>query len=122
VVGGAQALSLIPGASRSGTTITAGLFRGLNRPTAARFSFLLSIPAVLLSGLYEARKIGGREGAGAGLTGVALILSFVVGLASIVWLMRWISRHSMYLFIYYRIVLGLLLIGLLSAGVISATS
>lgn len=122
VVGGAQALSLIPGASRSGTTITAGLFRGLNRPTAARFSFLLSIPAVLLSGLYEARKIGGREGAGAGLTGVALILSFVVGLASIVWLMRWISRHSMYLFIYYRIALGLLLIGLLSAGVISATS
>ena len=122
VVGGAQALSLIPGASRSGTTITAGLFRGLNRPTAARFSFLLSIPAVLLSGLYEARKIGGREGAGAGLTGVALIVSFVVGLASIVWLMRWISRHSMYLFIYYRIVLGLLLIGLLSAGVISATS
>ena len=122
VVGGAQALSLIPGASRSGTTITAGLFRGLNRPTAARFSLLLSIPAVLLSGLYEARKIGGREGAGAGLTGVALILSFVVGLASIVWLMRWISRHSMYLFIYYRIVLGLLLIGLLSAGVISATS
>ena len=122
VVGGAQALSLIPGASRSGTTITAGLFRGLNRPTAARFSFLLSIPAVLLSGLYEARKIGGREDAGAGLTGVALILSFVVGLASIVWLMRWISRHSMYLFIYYRIVLGLLLIGLLSAGVISATS
>ena len=122
VVGGAQALSLIPGASRSGTTITAGLFRGLNRPTAARFSFLLSIPAVLLSGLYEARKIGGREGAGAGLTGVALILSFVVGLASIVWLMRWISRHSMYLFIYYRIVLGLLLIGLLSGGVISATS
>jgi undecaprenyl-diphosphatase len=122
VVGGAQALSLIPGASRSGTTITAGLFRGLNRPTAARFSFLLSIPAVLLSGLYEARKIGGREGVGAGLTGVALILSFVVGLASIVWLMRWISRHSMYLFIYYRIALGLLLIGLLSAGVISATS
>ena len=122
VVGGAQALSLIPGASRSGTTITAGLFRGLNRPTAARFSFLLSIPAVLLSGLYEARKIGGREDAGAGLTGVALIVSFVVGLASIVWLMRWISRHSMYLFIYYRIVVGLLLIGLLSAGVISATS
>ena len=122
VVGGAQALSLIPGASRSGTTITAGLFRGLNRPTAARFSFLLSIPAVLLSGLYEAHKIGGQGGAGAGLTGVALILSFVVGLASIVWLMRWISRHSMYLFIYYRIVLGLLLIGLLSAGVISATS
>jgi undecaprenyl-diphosphatase len=122
VVGGAQALSLIPGASRSGTTITAGLFRGLDRPTAARFSFLLSIPAVVLSGLYEARKIGDKGGAGAGLTGVALILAFVVGLASIVWLMRWISRHSMYLFVWYRVALGLLLIGLLSAGVISATS
>jgi undecaprenyl-diphosphatase len=122
VVGGAQALSLIPGASRSGTTITAGLFRGLDRPTAARFSFLLSIPAVVLSGLYEARKIGDKGGAGAGLTGVALILSFIVGLASIVWLMRWISRHSTYLFVWYRIGLGLLLIGLLSAGVISATS
>jgi undecaprenyl-diphosphatase len=122
VVGGAQALSLIPGASRSGTTISAGLFRGLDRPTAARFSFLLSIPAVVLSGLYEARKIGDKGGAGAGLTGVALILAFVVGLASIVWLMRWISRHSMYLFVWYRVALGLLLIGLLSAGVISATS
>lgn len=122
VVGTAQALSLIPGTSRSGTTITAGLFRGLDRPTAARFSFLLSIPAVVLSGLYEARKIGDRGGAGAGLTGVALILAFVVGLASIVWLMRWISRHSTYVFIGYRILVGLLLIGLLSAGVISATS
>lgn len=122
VVGTAQALSLIPGASRSGTTITAGLFRGLDRPTAARFSFLLSIPAVVLSGLYEARKIGDKGGAGAGLAGVALILAFVVGLASIAWLMRWISRHSTYVFIGYRIAVGLLLIGLLSAGVVSATS
>jgi undecaprenyl-diphosphatase len=113
---------LIPGASRSGTTITAGLFRGLDRPTAARFSFLLSIPAVVLSGLFEMRKINDRGGAGAGLTGVALILSFVVGLASIVWLMRWISGHSMYVFIVYRIFVGVLLIGLLSVGVISATS
>jgi undecaprenyl-diphosphatase len=121
-VGAAQALALIPGASRSGTTITAGLFRGLDRPTAARFSFLLSIPAVVLSGLFEMRKINDPGGAGAGLTGVALILSFVVGLASIVWLMRWISRHSMYVFIVYRIVVGVVLIGLLSAGVISATS
>jgi undecaprenyl-diphosphatase len=121
-VGTAQALALIPGASRSGTTITAGLFRGLDRPTAARFSFLLSIPAVVLSGLYEARKIGDKGGAGAGLTGVALIFAFIVGLASIVWLMRWISRHSMYLFIYYRIVVGVLLIGLLAGGAIQATS
>lgn len=120
-VGSAQALALIPGASRSGTTIAAGLFRGLDRPTAARFSFLLSIPAIVLSGLYESRKIGQEGGAGAGLTGVALILAFVVGLASIVWLMRWISKHSMFIFIYYRIIVGAGLIILLSTGVISAT-
>lgn len=121
-VGTAQALALIPGASRSGTTITAGLFRGLDRATAARFSFLLSIPAVVLSGLYEARKIDDKGGAGAGLTGVATIFAFVVGLASIVWLMRWISKHSTFVFIYYRIIVGVLLIGLLAGGVIKATS
>ena len=121
-VGAAQALALIPGASRSGTTITAGLFRGLDRETAARFSFLLSIPAVVLSGLFEMRKINDRGGAGAGLTAVALILAFVVGLASIAWLMRWLSRHSTYVFIVYRVLLGVLLIGLVSGGVISATS
>jgi undecaprenyl-diphosphatase len=121
-VGTAQALALIPGASRSGTTITAGLFRGLDRATAARFSFLLSIPAVLLSGLYEARKIGDNGGAGAGLAVVAAVLAFVVGLASIAWLMRWITRHSTYIFIYYRVALGGLLIGLLATGVIDATS
>ncbi len=121
-VGAAQALSLIPGASRSGTTITAGLFRGLNRETAARFSFLLSIPAVVLSALYESRKIGQKGGTGAGLTGVALIVAFVVGLASIAWLMRYLVRHTTYVFIYYRIALGLLLIILLTTGVLSATS
>jgi len=72
-----------------------------NRAAAARFSFLLSIPAVVLSGLYEARKIGDDGGAGTGLTGVALIFAFVVGLASIVWLMRWITKHTTYVFIYY---------------------
>ncbi len=99
-VGTAQALALIPGASRSGTTITAGLFRGLNRATAARFSFLLSIPAVLLSGLYEARKIGDNGGAGAGLTVVAAVLAFVVGLASIAWLMRWIDHAAQHLHLH----------------------
>lgn len=121
-VGSAQALALIPGASRSGTTITAGLFRGLNRETAARFSFLLSIPAVVLSGLYESRKIGDQGGAGVGITAVALVVAFVVGLASIAWLMRYLARHTTYVFICYRIALGSLLIILLSAGAISATS
>jgi undecaprenyl-diphosphatase len=119
-VGTAQAIALIPGASRSGVTITAGLFRGLTREAAARFSFLLSIPAVVLSGLYEARKIGDKNGPGAGLTGIALIFAFIAGLASIAWLMRWLTRHSTFIFIYYRIALGVLLIVLLSTGVLDA--
>jgi len=120
-VGAAQALALIPGASRSGTTISAGLFRGLDRAAAARFSFLLSIPAVVLSGGYEARKIGRPGNAGAGLTGVALVFAFVVGLVSIAWLMRWIAKHSVYVFVWYRIGLGTLLIVLLATNVLAAT-
>jgi undecaprenyl-diphosphatase len=120
-IGSAQTLALIPGASRSGVTITAGLFRGLTREAAARFSFLLSIPAVVLSGLYEARKIGDKNGPGLGLTGLATVFAFVVGLASIHWLLRWLTRHSMFIFVYYRIALGGLLIVLLSTGVLSAT-
>jgi undecaprenyl-diphosphatase len=121
VVGTAQALSLVPGASRSGTTITAGLFRGLTREAAARFSFLLSIPAVVLSGGYEAINPGKGGSPGAGLTGLALVCAFVVGLASIHWLMRWLANHSTMIFIYYRIGLGVLLIALLSTGVLEAT-
>jgi undecaprenyl-diphosphatase len=122
VIGGAQALALIPGVSRSGSTITAGLFRGLDRPTAARFSFLLSIPAVLLSGLYEAYSHAGDKNApGTGVTFVAAIVAFVVGFASIAWLMRYISRHSTQIFIWYRVALGILLIVLLSTGVLHAT-
>jgi len=120
VVGSAQALALVPGVSRSGATITAGLFRGLDRVTAARFSFLLSVPAVVASGLFEARKIGEKGGPGMGVAVVATIISFGVGLASIAWLIRYISRHSTFVFIYYRIGLGVLLIALLSGGVISS--
>ena len=119
-VGAAQALALIPGASRSGTTITAGLFRGLTREAAARFSFLLSIPAVVLSGGYEALKSHDKT-PGVGITGVAVIFAFIVGLASIHWLMKWLANHSTFIFIYYRVALGVLLIVLLSTGAISAT-
>jgi len=122
-VGTAQALSLIPGSSRSGTTISAGLFRGLTREAAARFSFLLSIPAVVLSGVYEALKhANDKNGPGVGLTGVAMLFAFGVGLASIAWLMRWLINHSTFVFIYYRIALGVLLIVLLSTGVLDATN
>ncbi|MCW2597427.1 MAG: undecaprenyl-diphosphatase [Pseudonocardiales bacterium] len=122
VVGTAQALALIPGASRSGTTISAGLFRGLTREAAARFSFLLSIPAVVLSGGYEAINPGNGKTPGVGLTGVAVVIAFVVGLASIAWLMRWLTNHSTFIFIWYRIALGVLLIVLLSTGVLNATN
>jgi undecaprenyl-diphosphatase len=121
VVGGMQSLALIPGVSRSGATISAGLFRGLDRVTAARFSFLLSVPAVVASGLFEARKIGGSQAPGMGVTVLATIISFVVGLASIAWLLRYVSRHSTVVFIGYRIALGLLVIGLLAGGAVSAT-
>lgn len=122
VVGTAQALALIPGASRSGSTITAGLFRGLTREAAARFSFLLSVPAVVLSGVYEAVKGGDKDHPtpGVGITGIAVIVAFGVGLASIHWLMKWLSNHSTFVFIYYRIALGVLLFALLGTGVIDA--
>lgn len=121
VVGTAQALALIPGVSRSGATITAGLFRGLDRVTAARFSFLLSIPAVVASGLFELKDIGGPNAPGMGVTAVASVISFVVGLASIAWLIRYISRHSTFIFVGYRIALGALLLVLLSTGALSAS-
>jgi undecaprenyl-diphosphatase len=120
-VGLAQCASLIPGVSRSGSTITAGLFVGLDRPAAARFSFLLSIPAVVLSGLFELKDLGNGNSPGAGVTLLATVLAFVVGLASIHWLIRYLSRHGVGIFVAYRILLGALLIGLLSAVTISAT-
>lgn len=120
VVGAAQMIALIPGSSRSGTTITAGLFRGLTREAAARFSFLLSIPAVVLSAGYEAATAKG-DNPGAGLTGIALVFAFIVGLASIAWLLKWLANHSTYIFIWYRVGMGILLIILLSTGVLSAT-
>lgn len=120
-IGAAQSLALIPGVSRSGATITAGLFRGLTGEAAARFSFLLSVPAVVGSGLFEARKIGEDGGPGMGVTVLATVLSFAVGWASIAWLIRYISQHSMLVFVVYRIALGVLLLVLLSFGVISAT-
>jgi undecaprenyl-diphosphatase len=121
VVGTAQALALIPGVSRSGSTIAAGLFRGLDRVSAARFSVLLSVPAVVAAGLFEIRKIGSSAAPGMGVTVVATLISFVVGLASIAWLLRYVAQHSTFIFISYRIALGVVLLGLLAGGVISGT-
>ncbi len=122
VAGAAQALALLPGSSRSGMMITAGLFRGLEREAAARFSFLLSIPAVVLSALYHLTDIGKHKSPGVGLTGVALVLAFVVGFASLAWLMRWLARHTTLIFVYYRLGLGALLMVLLSTGVLHTST
>ena len=122
-VGVAETLALFPGASRSGTMIAAGLFRGLTREAAARFSFLLSVPAFVVLGIFGAVRVGSgsEHGPGAGLTGAAVVVAFVVGLGSLAWLMRWLSEHSTLVFVYYRIALGVLLIVLLSTGVLHAT-
>ncbi|PKL85164.1 MAG: undecaprenyl-diphosphatase UppP [Ignavibacteriae bacterium HGW-Ignavibacteriae-1] len=108
IIGIAQCIALIPGSSRSGTTITAGLFMGLNRETAARFSFLLSIPAILASGLlsvYQAMEyIDGSEAIN---LIVATIFSGISGYYAIDFLINFLKKHSTYIFIYYRIALGI---------------
>jgi undecaprenyl-diphosphatase len=118
LIGLAQACALVPGVSRSGATITAGLFLGFDRESAARYSFLLSVPAVVLSGLFELRKIGEEGGASAGPTIVATLAAFVVGYASIAFLLRWLAHHSMAVFVAYRVALGALVLVLAGAGVI----
>jgi undecaprenyl-diphosphatase len=119
LIGFAQALALVPGVSRSGATITAGLFAGFDRESAARYSFLLSVPAVVVSGLFEARKLGEAGGAGLAPTLIATLLAFVVGYASIAWLLRWLVSHSTAVFVAYRVGLGALVLVLTAAGVIS---
>jgi undecaprenyl-diphosphatase len=120
-VGFAQALALVPGVSRSGATISAGLFLGLDRTSAARFSFLLSVPAVVLSGLLELVSIlNGSDGehVGLGALAVATLLAFIVGYASIAFLLRYLSSHSTIVFVIYRVALGALVLVLVSSGTI----
>ena len=119
MIGFAQACALVPGVSRSGATLTAGLFLGFDRQSAARYSFLLSVPAVVLSGLFELRKIGDEEGAGFAATALATLLAFIVGYLSIAFLLRWLATHSTAVFVVYRVALGSLVIALTAAGVIS---
>lgn len=119
-IGLAQSLALIPGVSRSGSTITAGLFLGFTREAAARFSFLLSIPAVVLSGLFSLKDVGGGDGVPVGPTIVATVVSFVVGYAAIAWLLRYLTSHTLMVFVVYRVALGLLLFALLAGNAIDA--
>ena len=119
LIGFAQACALVPGVSRSGATISAGLFLGFDRESAARYSFLLSVPAVVLSGVFELRKIGDHDGAGVVPTLIATVLAFVVGYASIAFLLRWLAHHSTAVFVAYRVALGTLVLVLAGAGVIA---
>ncbi|HLL74980.1 MAG TPA: undecaprenyl-diphosphate phosphatase [Pyrinomonadaceae bacterium] len=116
-VGFAQVLSLLPGASRSGSTIMGGLFAGETRETAARFSFLLSIPAITASGLLELKEAVEKLPAGSALPLlVATVVSGVIGYLSIWFLLSFLRRRSTFVFIAYRVVVGLALLALLAAG------
>jgi undecaprenyl-diphosphatase len=120
VVGIVQCVSLVPGVSRSGATISAGLFRGLDRVTATRLSFFLSIPALLAAGLFELKDaLGGSISVGETLVGTAV--AFVVAYASIAWLLRFVAHHPITWFVPYRVALGAVLLALLATNVISAT-
>ena len=117
-IGFAQALALVPGVSRSGATLTAGLFLNLERAAAARYSFLLSVPAVVLSGLYELKDIGGEESVGAVPTAIATLLAFISGYLAIAFLLRFLATRSTLVFVVYRVALGALVLALVGAGAI----
>ncbi|MCW2820579.1 MAG: undecaprenol kinase [Marmoricola sp.] len=120
VVGLLQCVALVPGVSRSGATISGGLLRGLDRVTATRLSFFLSIPALTAAGLYELKDVVNSD-IGVGPTVVGTLVSFVVAYAAVAWLLKFVAGHPITWFVPYRIVLGLALLGLLATGVISAT-
>jgi undecaprenyl-diphosphatase len=119
-IGVVQVVSLVPGVSRSGATISAGLVAGLDRVTATKISFLMSIPALVGAGAFELRHVSGG-GISVSATVVATIVSFVVAYASIAWLLKFVAHHSITWFVPYRVALGVVLIALLATGTISAT-
>ena len=123
--GFAQAMALIPGVSRSGGTITAGLFLGYSRSAAARYSFLLAVPAVLGSGFFQAYEALTGDVAGPGVswgpTILATVIAFGVGLTVIAWLLRYLDRGSFTPFVVYRVVLGVLVLALVQTGVLDPT-
>jgi undecaprenyl-diphosphatase len=123
IIGLAQCVALVPGVSRSGATISAGLLRDLDRVTATRLSFLLGIPALTAAGVLEA--VSAREEISAtvgwGPTAVGTVVSFFVAYASIAWLLKFVAHHSIVVFVWYRLALGGILLAALSFGWVSAT-
>ncbi|RFA17075.1 undecaprenyl-diphosphatase [Subtercola boreus] len=123
IIGLFQCIALIPGVSRSGATISAGLLRNLDRVAATRLSFFLAIPALIGAGAYESASQASAVNATVGWGAVAIgtVVSFIVGYASIAWLLRLVARHPITVFIWYRIALGLVVAVLLATGVLAAT-
>jgi len=120
IIGAVQCAALVPGVSRSGATISAGLLLGLDRVTATRLSFFLAIPALTAAGIYELPQAL-QEGVGLVPTAVATVVSFVVAYASIAWLLKFVAGHSITAFVPYRLVVGVLVVVLLTTGVVQAT-
>jgi undecaprenyl-diphosphatase len=120
LIGAVQCLALVPGVSRSGATISAGLLVGATRVAATRLSFFLAIPALTGAGLYELRDVDTAV-VGWGPLALGTVISFIVAYASIAWLLRFVAHHPITVFIGYRVAAGSALIVLLSAGVLSAT-
>lgn len=126
VMGLAQCLALIPGVSRSGATLSAGLFIGVRRDAVTRYSFLLAIPAVLASGIFSIPDVfapaepGIPAPSGAQMV-IATVIAFALGYASIAWLLNWVAKHTFYIFVFYRIALGGVLLGALTTGALAAT-
>lgn len=123
VIGLVQCLSLVPGVSRSGATISAGLMRHLDRVAATRLAFLLGIPALVAAGAYEGVSEAPAITATVGWlpTIVGLVVSFAVAYASVAWLLRFVTRHPITVFIWYRVALGLVICGLLVTGTVTAS-
>ncbi|GIH07307.1 undecaprenyl-diphosphatase 1 [Rhizocola hellebori] len=121
IIGLAQCLALIPGVSRSGATITVGLLRDLDRVTATRLAFFLGVPALTAAGIYELPDALEGDKVGISALVIGTVVSFIVAYASIAWLLKFVAHHTMMLFVWYRVVLGSLIIVLLATGVVSAT-
>ncbi|WP_406044406.1 undecaprenyl-diphosphate phosphatase [Micromonospora sp. NBC_00898] len=126
VMGFAQAMALIPGVSRSGGTLTFGLLLSLTREAAARYSFLLAIPAVVISGVFSIPDVFEPSAPGTAAPSVAqmivaTVIAFAIGYAAIAWLLRYVAHHTLYVFVLYRVALGTLVLSLLLTGTISAT-
>ena len=121
IIGLTQCLALVPGVSRSGATISAGLLRDFDRVTATRLSFFLGVPALTAAGIYELKDALSGEAVGVPALVVGTVVSFVVAYASIAWLLRFVAHHSMTWFVGYRVTLGIVIMGALATNLLPAT-